>query len=139
MKHPRTIAAAALLLAACSDNPVAPAREAPVESTKAALSVGATSTALDFTDLSNDMIARLLPSFDDQQVATAIEASMKELNAHAIAGDIAEAKAALQAIRSSLKEGVASALLLDVMNRTLDVVDRSLASASGDAMAPLAL
>ena len=139
MKHPRTIAAAALLLAACSDNPVAPAREAPVESTKAALSVGATSTALDFTDLSNDMIARLLPSFDDQQVATAIEVSMKELNAHALAGEIADAKAASQAIRSSLKEGVASALLLDVMNRTLDVVDRSLASASGDAMAPLAL
>ena len=130
MKHPRTIAAAALLLAACSDNPVAPARQTPTAATGPSLSVGGSSAALDFTDLSNDMIARLLPSFDDQQVAAAIETSMRELNAHAMAGEIAEARAASQAIRASLEEGVASALLLDVMNRTLDVVDRDLGSAA---------
>ena len=130
MKHPRTIAAAALLLAACSDNPTAPAVETTAAPTKAAFSTGASSAQLDFTDLSNDMIARLLPSFDDQQVAKAIEASMLELNAHAMAGEIAEAQAASQTVRSSLKEGVASALLLDAMNRTLDVVDRDLAYAT---------
>ena len=130
MKRPLTFAAATLLLVACSDNPVAPTREAPASPTNAAFDVGASSPALDFTDLSNDVISRLLPSFDDQQVAGTIETSMRELTAHAIAGEIAEAKAASQAIRSALKEGVASALLLDVMNRTLDVVDRDLASVS---------
>lgn len=129
MKQPLTLAAATLLLVACSDNPVAPAREAPVSPTNAAFNVGA-SSALDFTDLSNDMVGRLLPSFDDQAVAETIAGSLQELNAHAKAGEIADAKAASEAIRSSLKEGVASALLLDVMNRTLDVVDRDLASAS---------
>ena len=139
MKHPRTIAAAALLLAACSDNPTAPAVETTAAPTKAAFSTGASSAQLDFTDLSNDMIGRLLPSFDDQQVAKSIEASMLELNAHAIAGEIAEAQSASQAVRSSLKEGVASALLLDAMNRTLDVVDRDLAAApAGSATTTLA-
>ena len=135
MKHSRTIAAAALLLAACSDNPVAPARQVPSAATGPSLSVGGSSAALDFTDLSNDMIARLLPSFDDQQVAAAIETSMQELNAHAVSGEVADAQAKSQSIRASLKDGVASAQLLDAMNRTLDVVDRDLASAnpgSGD-------
>ena len=63
-------------------------------------------------------------------MAAAIEASMQELNAHAAAGKIADAQAASQNIRASLKEGVASAVLLDVMNRTLDVVDRGLAAAT---------
>ena len=130
MKHPRTIAAAALLLAACSDNPTAPAVETTAAPTKAAFNTGASLAQLDFTDLSNDMIARLLPSFDDQQVAKAIETSMLELNTHAMAGEIAEAQAASQSVRSSLKEGVASIQLLDVMNRTLDVVDRELAAAT---------
>jgi hypothetical protein len=129
MKHPRTIAAAALLLAACSDNPVAPAREAP-STMGPSLSVGATATALDFTNVTNDMVSRLLPAFDDQVAAKTIEASMIELNAHAIAGEIAEAQTASQVIRSTLREGVASALLVDVMNRTLDVVDRDLAASS---------
>jgi hypothetical protein len=130
MKQPLTLAAAALLLVACSDNPVAPVREAPVAAMGPSKSVGAASAALDFTDLTNDMIARLLPSFDDQQVAASIETSMRELGAHALAGEIAEAQQASQSVRSSLKEGVASALLLDVMNRTLDVVDRGLAAAA---------
>ena len=95
------------------------------------LSVGASSTALDFTNVTNDMVGRLLPSFDDQAVAKTIETSMIELNAHAIAGEIADAEAVSRSIRSALKEGVASALLLDVMNRTLDVVDRDLAAVSG--------
>ena len=132
MKHPRTIAAAALLLAACSDNPTAPAVVTTAAPTKAAYSSGASSAQLDFTDLSNDMIGRLLPSFDDQQVAKSIETSMLELNSHAMAGEIADAQAASQAVRSTLKEGVASAQLLDVMNRTLDVVDRVLAAATAD-------
>ena len=136
MKHPRTIAAAALLLAACNDNPTAPAVETTAAPTKAAFSTGASSAQLDFTGLTNDMIARLLPSFDDQQVAKAIETSMLELNSHAIAGEVTEAKAASQAVRSSLKEGVASALLIDVMNRTLDVVDRDLAAATTDSGSP---
>ena len=130
MKQLLTLAAATLMLVACGDNPVAPAREASAAAAGPSLSVGASSTALDFTDLSNDMIARLLPSFEDQQVAAEIETSIRELNARAVAGDIAQAQTASQAIRSALKEGVASALLLDVMNRTLDVVDRDLASAN---------
>ncbi len=130
MKQPLTLAAVALMLVACGDNPVAPARVAPGAATAPSLSVVASSTALDFTDLSNDMIARLLPSFEDQQVAAAIETSMRALNAHAAAGQIADAQAASQSIRASLKEGVASAVLLDVMNRTLDVVDRGLAAAT---------
>jgi PBP1b-binding outer membrane lipoprotein LpoB len=128
MKHPRSIAAAALFLAACSDSPVAPIAVAPMASVKASFSTGASTASLDFTDLTNDMVGRLLPSFDDQQVAGAIETSMRELNAHAIAGEVADAQAASQTIRSSLKEGAASALLLDAMNRTLDVIDRDLAA-----------
>ena len=130
MKHPRSIAAAALFLAACSDSPVAPKVDAPVKSAAPSLSSGASSATLDFTDLTNDMRGRLLPSFDDQAAAKAIETSMLELNAHAIAGEIAEAQAASEAVRSSLKDGVASALLLDAMSRTMDVVDRSLAAAT---------
>ena len=132
MKHPRTIAAAALLLVACNDNPTAPAVETTAAPTKAAFSTGASSAQLDFTNLSNDMITRLLPSFEDQQVAKSIETSMLELNTHAMAGEIAEAQAASQAVRSSLKDGIASVQLLDVMNRSLDVVDRDLAAASAN-------
>jgi hypothetical protein len=134
MKHPLTLAGTALLLVACSDSPVAPAREAPAPPSKAAFDVSE-ATALDFTDLSNDMIERLLPSFDNQEVAANIERSIRELNARAMAGDLAAARAASQSIRSSLQGDVASALLLDVMNRTLDVVDRGLGSASAGSTA----
>lgn len=131
MKRSLTVAAAAMLLAACNDHPVAPpATPAPPVSLKPSLSTGASAAALDFTDLTNDMVGRLLPSFDDQQAAQAIEASMRALNAHALAGEIAEARTASQSIRAALQDGVASALLLDVMNRTLDVVDRDLAAAT---------
>ena len=130
MKQPLTLAAATLLVVACSDSPVAPLREAPAPSALASASSDASSTQLDFTDLTNDVRGRLLPSFDDQVAAKAIETSMLELNAHAIAGEIAEAQVASDAVRASLKDGVASALLLDVMNRTMDVVDRGLAAAT---------
>jgi hypothetical protein len=130
MKHPITVAAAALFMAACSDSPVAPPADAPSAPVKASFSAGASSASLDFTDLTNDMVARLLPSFDDQQSAKAIETSMLELNAHAMAGEIASAQASSQAARAALKDGVASPLLLDAMNRTLDVVDRDLAAAA---------
>jgi hypothetical protein len=130
MKQPLTFAAAALLLAACSDNPVAPPREAPAPSFKAALSTGASSTALDFTDLSNDLVSRLLPSFDDAEAARVVETSIRELNAYALAGEIAAARSSSQTIRTALKAGVASAALLDAMHRTLDVVDRELGAAS---------
>jgi hypothetical protein len=136
MKRTLTVAAAAMLLTACNDNPVAPAATpAPPVSSKPSLSSGASAAAVDFTDLTNDMVGRLLPSFDDQQTAQAIETSMRALNAHALAGELADARTASQTIRAALQNGVASALLLDVMNRTLDVVDRDLAAAapsSGD-------
>lgn len=128
MKRSLTVAAAALLLAACNDNPVAPPTAQSSPALKPSFSSGASSAALDFTDLTNDMVGRLLPSFDDPQAAQAIETAMLALNAHAAAGEIADAQAESQSARAALKEGVASALLLDVMNRTLDVVDRDLAA-----------
>jgi hypothetical protein len=131
MKRSLTVAAAALLLAACNDNPVAPPTAHASPALKPSFSSGASSAALDFTDLTNDMVGRLLPSFDDQQAAQAIETTMRTLNARALAGEIADAQAASQSVRSALKAGVASALLLDVMNRTLDVVDRDLAATAG--------
>ena len=130
MKQPLTLAAATLLVVACSDNPVAPPREAPA-ATKASMSTSAASTQLDFTDLTNDMVGRLLPSFDDQTTAKSIESAMLELNAHAIAGEITDAQASSQTIRAALKDGVANAQLLDAMNRTMDVVDRGLSDAAG--------
>ena len=129
MKRSLTVAAAAMLLAACNDNPVAPtAAPASPASAKPSFSSGASAAALDFTDLTNDMVGRLLPSFDDQQAAQAIETSMRALNASALAGEIADAQAAARSIRAALADGVASAQLLDAMNRTLDVVDRDLAA-----------
>ena len=130
MKQPLTLAAVALMLVACSDNPVAPRPGAPAPSIAPSLNSGASSAQVDFTNVTNDMVDRLLPSFDDEAVAKSIESSMVELNAHAIAGEIEAAQAVSQAIRSMLKEGVASTLLLDVMTRTMDVVDRDLAGIS---------
>jgi hypothetical protein len=128
MKHHFTLAAAALILTACSDSPVAPIALTAAATAKPAFSSAAAGTQLDYTDQANDMITRVLPSFDDPQVADAVRESLLALNAHAIVGEIADAQAASRAARSALTEGAASALVLGAVTATLDVIDRDLAS-----------
>jgi hypothetical protein len=92
MKHPRSIAAAALFLAACSDNPVAPKVEttsmAPSASRLSAINAPAASE-LDLTI--TDVRERLIPMLENATAAARIETLMAGAQAAVDGGDIAEA------------------------------------------------
>ena len=92
MKHPRSIAAAALFLAACSDSPVAPKVEkssmAPSASRFSAINVpGASDLGLAITDVRE----RLIPLLDNATAAERLATLMAGAQAAVDAGDIAGA------------------------------------------------
>jgi hypothetical protein len=92
MKHPRTIAAAALLLAACGDNPVAPPMEATRMAPSAArFSASEASAASELTSPIVDVRERLLPLLDDRAAAEQLESLMAEVQAAVDGGNTAEA------------------------------------------------
>lgn len=129
MKHPRTIAAAALLLAACNDNPTA-----PVATTKSMLKAGAgpslSSTAvtasLDFSADLESLNSRVVPSLDDRAAAEQISSALASLSAHLSAGDRVAASADIAAARSQLKSDVGSAADLGNIEMVLDLIETSL-------------
>jgi hypothetical protein len=97
-------------------------------------STGSSSIQIDYTDSANDLINRVLPSFDDQQAADSVRASLLALTAHAKAGELSDALAASQAARrTALGAGVARELLLTAITSTLDLIDRDLAEAGAGA------
>ena len=128
MKRTLTMAAASLLLGACADSPVAPVSAPPGIAGQPSLSSGVAESALDYTDQANDIITRVLPSFDDPAAAQTVRESMLALSTHAAAGELAEARAASKTARDALGAGAASALVLGAVSATLDVIDRDLAS-----------
>ena len=128
MKRTLTMAAATLLLGACADSPVAPAAAPLGIAGQPSLSSGVAESALDYTDQANDIITRVLPSFDDQAAAQTVRESLLALSTHAAAGELADARAASKAARDALGAGAASALVLGAVSATLDVIDRDLAA-----------
>ena len=92
MKHPRTVAAAALFLAACSDNPVAP----PVQTTSMAPSsvrfnVTNAASASELGLTITDVRERLIPLLENSAAAERIESLMAGVQAAVDRGDIADA------------------------------------------------
>jgi hypothetical protein len=129
MKHLITVSATALLLAACSDNPVAPDGSPLAPASKPSLSTASVGIRIDYTDQANDLITRVLPSFDDPQAAETVRSSLLALTAHANAGELSDAHAAAQAARAALGANAASPLVLGAVSATLDVIDRDLTEA----------
>ena len=129
MKHPRTIAAAALLLAACSDNPVA-----PVATPKSALRAGAgpslsatgVAANLDFSTDLESLNSRVVPSLDDAAAAERISAALGSLSGHLSSGDRVAASADITLVRSELKPSLGSAADLGNIEMVLDLIESSL-------------
>ena len=94
MKHPRSIAAAALFLAACGENPVAPKVEAaamrPSTLRLSATSVPTAATSeLDLTIA--DIRERLIPLLENAAASERLETLMAGVQAAVERGDIADA------------------------------------------------
>ena len=92
MKHPRTIAAAALLLAACSDNPVAPRESAtPMAPSSLRLSVASASAASELTLTISDIRERLIPLLDNAAASERLGTLMAGVQAAVDGGDVGAA------------------------------------------------
>jgi hypothetical protein len=93
MKHPRTVAAVALLLAACSDNPVAPVAEksgfAPSANRSFSVASGSESTDVDLALA--DVCDRLVPLLTDASAAGQIAQLIADAKVSVEAGDVAAA------------------------------------------------
>lgn len=92
MKHPRTVAAAALLLAACSDNPVAPKEEATSLAPSATrFSMASVAAASDLGLTITDVRERLVPLLENATAAERLQSLMAGAQGAVERGDIAEA------------------------------------------------
>jgi hypothetical protein len=92
MKHPRTIAAVALLLAACSDNPVAPPMEVTRMTPSAArFSASGESAASELTPTIADVRERLIPLVQDAAASERLGSLMAQTQLLVDQGDLAEA------------------------------------------------
>ena len=104
VKRSTVLPISALLLAACSDSPVAPPRApASAPAVSASLSVAeASPNALDFsTDLSA-ITTSVLPGFADAQAAERLRLDLAALSAALTAGDKTEAARLLAVARADL-------------------------------------
>jgi len=95
MRRVITIPAAAMVLASCSDGPMAPERAtslvAPIQ---ASLSIGETTSASAALDFSTDfarITADVIPNFKDADAGVQLKGYLPEINAALAAGDKAEA------------------------------------------------
>jgi len=129
MNHPRTIAAAALLLAACSDNPVAPEPSAAKSlqmRPSAALNSAAVDADLDFeTDL-GDLKQRVLPALNDQEAASRLLSSLEALSSHLAAADRPSAADDIALAREQLKPGVGDGADIGNIALVLDMIEKAL-------------
>ena len=128
MKHPRTIAAAALLLAACSDNPVAPEPSAAKSSLRpsAALNSAASDAQLDFeTDL-GDLRQRVLPVLDDREAASRLLSYLDALSNHLAAGDRQAAADDIALARELLKPELGNGADIGNIALVLDMIESAL-------------
>ena len=129
MKRSRTIAAAALLLAACSDNPVAPepsAAKSPDMRPTAALSSAALESSLDFeTDL-GDLSRRVIPALNDQTAASSLLSILEALSSHLAAADRLAAAADIALAREQLKPELGSGADIGNIALVLDMIEKAL-------------
>lgn len=92
MKHPRTIAAAALLLAACNDNPTAPpAADRSLAPSSLHLSMSTASASSELGLTITDVRERLVPLLENAVAAEHIGSLMADVQAAVDRGDVAEA------------------------------------------------
>jgi hypothetical protein len=92
MKHPRTIAAAALFLAACGDNPTAPpAKATSLAPSSMRLSVIGAPEVSELGLTITDVRERLVPLLENAVAAERIETLMASVQAAVDRGDIADA------------------------------------------------
>jgi hypothetical protein len=129
MKHPSTIAAAALLLVACNDNLVAPepsAAKSPGLRPTASLSAAALESNLDFeTDL-GDLKRRVLPALNDQEAASRLRSALDTLSSHLAAADRSAAAADIALVREQLKPEVGSGADIGNISLVLDMIENAL-------------
>ena len=128
MKRPRTIAAAALLLAACSDNPVAPEPSAAKSALRpsAALNSAALDPRLDFeTDL-GDLKQRVLPVLDDREAASRLLSSLEALSGHLAAADRQAAAEDIALARELLKPELGNGADIGNIALVLDMIEKAL-------------
>jgi hypothetical protein len=130
MTNRMIMAGAALLLAACTEAPTE-TKSVVMQPTRLSMAglTGATSGAkLDFSGEVDDMITRVLPSFEDEQVAQSVRTQLTGISTRAAAGELTAAQALSDSVRAQLTAGVASPVNLSAVAATLDVIDRDIAA-----------
>jgi hypothetical protein len=113
MKHPRTIAAAALLLAACNDNPTAPPVAGRLAPSAMRLSVSDASATSEIGLTITDVRERLVPLLDNAVAAERLQSLMADVQAAVDSGDMAGAHRLLvdaQAVADPNGDGTAGDL-----------------------------
>ena len=135
MKHPRSIAAAALFLAACSDNPVAPKLEtASMAPSSLRLSATSAPAASELGLTIADVRERLIPLLENAAAADRIESLMAGVQAAVDRGDIADAHRLLvdaQLVADPNSDGTAGDLGDPANVAVLRLTLENLASATG--------
>ena len=129
MKHPlTTIAGAALIMvAACGENPVAPAATPNrVLGPAGGPSMNLSSGVLDFSADLDDLGARVLPALDDQTAAVRIRASLNMLSEHLAAGDHLAASTDIAALRAELKPEIGGAADIGNVEVVLNLIENAL-------------
>jgi hypothetical protein len=135
MKHPRTIAAAALLLAACSDNPTAPpAVKRSLAPSRMRLSLSSAAAPSELGLTITDVRERLVPLLENPTAANRIEILMADVQAAVDRGDVADAHSFLvdaQAVADPNGDGSAADLGDPANVAVLRLTLENLASATG--------
>ncbi len=104
MRRRIVIPAAALVMAACSDVPMAPdaANVPAMVGATLSLSAGSENAALDFTVDLELITTRVVPNFTDREAAEQLQLHITELTTALNAGDKAEAARILDLARASV-------------------------------------
>jgi hypothetical protein len=121
------LAAVVTAATACSDD----RREMKLPTEIAAAAPAAAprvSRSVDVRDQVNDLVTRVLPSFEEKS-AESLQQHLETLSRAALAGDHGSARLALSAARSDLRPDAASPVDLGAVEATLDVIERDLTSA----------
>jgi hypothetical protein len=104
MKRSLSVAAAALLCAACGENPVAPeataARQFSPSAMSPSLSVATAPSDIDLT--LDDLRDRLVPTLTDASVAGELSTLIAALKSNIASGDLAEARRLVGAARTAV-------------------------------------
>jgi hypothetical protein len=119
--HVASVMVLVLLSTACSDPSTAPGVMA-----ETGIPTALGGHTVDVVAEVEDLVTRVLPSIEDDAVAAALRAQLAELAAAAAEGDLSRARRMLDLARAELNENAASAVTVEAVRATLDVIEHDL-------------